>query len=105
MKVKVNEPILDLEGNKIPVEDGFFTVRMAINSALNYVEEGVKQLAEEKVHIYDIAKKLYNSSEVDFTLDELKLIKDKADIGLPFLSRGRLLDIIDPQPSGKSDKA
>lgn len=105
MKIKLTEPILDYEGNKIPIADkkgGYFDVRLAIVNAINYFEQDKAPLAEEKAKVYGLSVKVYGKNEVDFTVDELAFIKQKAGEALTAVAYGRLLDIIDPQPAEPS---
>lgn len=97
MKVKVTQPLLDYEKKEIPTEDGTnLILRIAIVNALNYTDPAEPQLAEEKAKIYAISTKVYSKSEVEFTVDELAFIKEKASKALTPLAYGRLLEVIDP---------
>jgi hypothetical protein len=89
MLVKVNIPILTMDGEQMKDDDGQgntvdATVKLAIvNAVLSPVqnEKGV-----EKVKKYELAKKVYASDEVDLTAEEISLIKERVgDVFAPIV--------------------
>jgi len=68
------------------------TVKMAIvNAVLSPVqnEKGI-----DKVRKYELAKKVYNSDEVDLNEDEIKLIKDRVGESFAPLIVGQIYELL-----------
>ena len=79
MKIKVNIPILDYD--KKPIVDAQtkepVTYRKVFANALNALQENETMTGDQKTRIYQISLKLYDSDEVDLTVDQMSLIKDR----------------------------
>lgn len=100
MKIKLNTPILEYNGDKIYLDadqKSYYDIRLGIKNALNTNISDERQLPEEKSRIYDICKRLYTGNTIDLTIDDLALIKKKAEEVMLPLYYGRLLDAIDPK--------
>jgi len=87
MKINVLDSLKDYEGKEIKSLDTnkkevSFTLRTAISMALNgnVVVNGQAQpiTAEDKAKIYQLCTKLFSNKEVDFTVDDMAFIKERA---------------------------
>jgi hypothetical protein len=100
MKIKVTDPILDYpkDGDPKPVEspDGPLTFREVFNQALNSFTPNETIPAEKKSKMFQITLKLYAGNDVDLTVDEASLIKERVDViyNSP-LVYGRVCELLD----------
>jgi hypothetical protein len=100
MRIKVTEPVLDYpkEGAPKPVEtpDGPLTFREVFSQALNSVGPSEIVPAEKKSKLYAVSLKLYGSADVDLTVDEAALIKERVGIiyNAPLIY-GRVCELLD----------
>lgn len=94
MRINVLTQINDFKGEVLKDKAGaVVTFREVATTAINAIEE--KQTAEDKNKCYQIGLKLYSGNEVDFTTDQLALLKEKiAKIYNPLIS-GRAAEIIE----------
>ncbi len=109
MRLKVTDPVKDYEDKPMLTSDDGgkttreFTYREAIVTALNAVDRDEVMPPETKAKVYLITTKLYAKKEVDLTLSELTLIKERAGKILTPVVYGRLIEIIDPKADSKED--
>jgi hypothetical protein len=99
-EIEVTDPILDYlkEGAPKPVEtpDGPLTFRAVFDQALNSSAPNEVTPAEKKSKQFALTLKLYASNEVDLTVDEASLIKER--VGLIWTSPliyGRVCELLD----------
>ena len=80
MLVKVNVPLKTMGGQEMKENDGQgnaidVTVKTAIvNAVLSPVQ---KELGTDKVKKYELAKRVFESDEVDLNEDDIKIIKER----------------------------
>jgi len=97
MLVKVNVPLITLDGQVMKDNDGQgkaidATVKLVVvNAVLSPVE---KELGVDKVKKYELAKKIYASDEVDLNEDEIKLIKDRVGECYPPVVVGQIYELL-----------
>lgn len=114
MRINVLEVIKDYEGKDFtatienpnwkagdPPQDRMkeepVTVRKICMTALNAVLDGEKQTGLEKTKIFQISSKLYGSSEVDFTEEQLEFVKERVGKVYNALCYGRICQILEGQ--------
>lgn len=95
MRLKVTETIKDYEGKALPADDGELTFRGVFSTALNNAAAGEDIPAEQKGKLFAISVKLFSSSEVNLTSDEVALVKERVGkvLGSP-LVYGRVLEFL-----------
>lgn len=104
MKIKVTEPLKDYEGNIITGPDEqVFTIRNAMNQALNTLLAEEVVTAEVKAKIYSISVKLWQNNEPDLTLDERVFIKERAGKISQPLVYGELCKILEEPEKVKQE--
>ena len=97
MLVNVNQSLKTIDGQAMKDNDGQgnaidATIKMAIvNAILSPVknESGV-----DKVKKYELAKKIYNSDEVDLNEDEIKLIKERVGESFAPIVVGQIFELL-----------
>lgn len=77
MKIQVNKVIVDMEGKPVKDGEGDLTYRTLFYNALDGSLPDERPTQEEKAQRFNIMNKLFNSSEVDLTLSERALLKDR----------------------------
>ena len=90
-KIKLNEPIVDLEGNE-GEEVGKF-----VRSAL--LSNSEKDNTDQKIKKYKLAMDCV-ADEVDLRAEDIALIKECVGKQFPPLVVGRVFDAIDPEDNG-----
>lgn len=90
-KIKLNEPIVDLEGNE-GEEIGKF-----VRSAL--LSNSEKDNTDQKIKKYKLAMDCV-ADEVDLRAEDIALIKECVGKQFPPLVVGRVFDAIDPEDNG-----
>lgn len=100
MKIKINASVLDYEGKEImaPGKEGekaltFFDV--FINSLNGQTPNDAPLTAEKKNQIYQISKKIYSSSEPNFTPEQLTVIKERVGKSYAPMVYGKVCEVID----------
>ena len=95
MRVKVSAPVVDYEGN--PIADGKspLTYRKVFTVALNAFDEKDKPAPEQMAHIYALSVKLYDSTEVDLSVEDATLIKERVGKTFNPLVYGRTCDLLE----------
>lgn len=97
MLVKVNVPLKTLDGQVMKDNDGQgnaidATVKLAmINAILSPVQ---KENGVDKVVKYELAKRIFESDEVDLDEDEIKLIKDRVGESFPPIVVGQIYELL-----------
>lgn len=97
MLVKVNVPLVNIDGKAMKDDDGQgqvidATVRLAIvNAVLSPVQtdKGV-----DKVKKYELAKRIYTSDEVDLDEDDIKLIKERIGENFAPIVVGQIYELL-----------
>jgi hypothetical protein len=105
MIIKVTDQILNLEGNPIEAisssgegdkgEKTFVTYRTVISNALNNFNQSETPTAEYKNKSWQIMKKLYDSDEVNLTVDDMAHIKERVGKIYSPLIYGRVSEIFE----------
>lgn len=96
MLVNVSEVLKNIAGetmkDMIDGEAVDATVKMAIvNAVLSPVQ---KESGIDKVKKYELAKKVFNDSEVDLDEDEIKLIKERVGEVFPPVIVGQIYELL-----------
>ena len=102
MKRNLDLPILDARGN--PLKDGngadapILTVGAAIHVAV--ISPGEGQSADDKRRCWKLAQKVANGGEVNFTVDEAKLVLERIDkFGFGPIVFGRIDEFLQADPA------
>lgn len=96
MRIDLRKNILDYEGRALPGQNGKPEVlRNIFATSLNTVVDGEVLTTEIKNRMYELTTKLYAHKEVDLTIDERKLIKDRVALLYGPLVFGRVSDILE----------
>jgi hypothetical protein len=96
MRVDLRQNIIDYEGKPLPGPDGKPEVlRNVFATALNNTVGGEVQTPEAKSKAYELTVKIYARKQIDLTLDERKLIKDRVGVLYSPLVFGRVSDILE----------
>lgn len=117
MKIDLKIVIRDYEGKKMETEAGDgkkkpLTVKRALNFAINGIEltsngQQAVLTAEVKGRIYQLSNKLWSESQkVDFTVDEMAFIKERAGkvSNINSLVYGRICDLLENKKKKEVDK-
>ena len=109
MKITTNQVLKDYEGKDIIEESAkgekrTITIRDVFSVALNTQTKDEVITAEEKAKVFQISTKLYTGNEVDLTVDQLSLIKERVGKIYNPLVYGRVCELIDGQPTEVVDK-
>ena len=97
MLVKVNVPLKTLDGQVMKDNDGQgkaidATVKLAmVNAILSPVQ---KEKGVDKVAKYELAKRIFESDEVDLNEDEIKLIKERVGETFPPIIVGQVFELL-----------
>ena len=76
MKINVLQPLNDYEGKPLIENKKPVLLRSVIISALNFTSKEAKQpTAEEKMELYQLSVKVWNTDEVDLTSEQISMIK------------------------------
>ena len=97
MKVTLTDIIKNYEGKDLKIaEDTFFSWRDAFMQTLNLVtkdEQKVGQNIETKAQIFTLGLKIFAEHEIDLSVDDMKLIKDRAGELTTPLVYGRICEL------------
>lgn len=101
MRLKLNTPILDYEGN--PIADGKspLTYQKVFAVALNTFGENDKPAPEQMAHIYALSIKLYGGNEVELSIEDAALIKERVGKTFNPLVYGRSIDLLEGKNTAK----
>jgi len=97
MLVNVSQVLKTMDGQTMKDADGQgkavdATMKMAIvNAILSPVQ---KESGVEKVKKYELAKKVFNTDEVDLNEDEIKLIKDRVGEAFAPIIVGQIYELL-----------
>jgi len=97
MLVNVNQSLKTIDGQAMKDNDGQgnaidATIKMAIvNAILSPVKD---ESGVDKVKKYELAKKIYNSDEVDLNEDEIKLIKERVGESFAPIVVGQIFELL-----------
>lgn len=95
MKVKLNQPILNFEGEPIKQGDKELTYGVIFRNILGAPTK--KDNGDNKLKKFDLGLKCVDD-EVDLNLDERKLLKDLADeAGVSPLLYGRICQLLEDE--------
>jgi len=97
LKIDFNVVLKNLEGKPLKDKEKDLTLKdVSANAILgNYQDEKID--GEEKLKRFLLATKIYESkSELELTVDEVKMTKDLIARGYSTLVTGRALQILDP---------
>lgn len=95
MRIKVTNPILDLEGKAIKSEGSDATFRIVFYNALNQFLPEEKPTSEEKAKCFGLMQKIFKSDEVNITSDEAALLKERVGKLYNPLVFGRVSELLD----------
>lgn len=104
MRIQVNQEILDFEGKPLlinPKDPKSESIKLKdiIGNSINNTLQSEQLSAEVKNKLFQIGLKLYKGNEVDFTTDQLSLIKERVNkIYQNPLICGRVEEIIEGKP-------
>lgn len=99
MKIDVNQTLKTMNGQVMKDDDGTgqivdATLRMAmVNAILSPIE---KESGMDKVKKFNLAKKIHDAeSEVDLTVEEVSLIKERIGEVFPAIIVGQVFDLLE----------
>jgi hypothetical protein len=101
MRIRVNTPVLDYEGKPVPDGKGSLTYQKVFAVALNTFGEDDKPAPEQMAHIYSLSVKLYDNDEVELTLEDAALIKERVGKTFNPLVYGRSCDLLEGKTTKK----
>lgn len=100
MKINVNQTLKTIIGEVLKDNDGQgnaidATLKMAIvNALLAPLPQGKQESGTDKVKKWKLATKVYETDEVDFDENDIKLIKDRVGEVYPPLIVGQVFDLL-----------
>jgi len=103
MLVNVNQVLKTIDGQTMKDSDGTgnaidATVKLAIvNAVLSPVQ---KENGIEKVRKFDLAQRIYKEDDVELTVEEISLIKERVGEVFPPLVTGQVWNILEGKESG-----
>jgi hypothetical protein len=106
MRINLSAPVLDYEGKPITLDGEAFTFRDAFMQALNSLTTAERQNgqgAEVKSKIFTLASKMWSGNEIDLTVDQAALVKERAGEVAAALVYGRIVELLDGNPSEATD--
>ena len=95
MRVNVAGQIVDYEGRKLVEGTEPVTFRRVFATALNVFDEKEKPAPEQMAQIYSLSVKLYQGDEIELTLEEASLIKERVGKVYNPLIYGRTVDLLE----------
>lgn len=104
MRIKVTSQLTDYEGRKLVEGTQPVTYRRVFTTALNLFEDKDRPPADQMALIYTLSTKLYASDEVDLSLEEAALIKERVGKVYNPLVYGRTCDLLEGKQSPKKKK-
>lgn len=104
MRIKVTDILTDYEGKKVYEGEAPVTYRSVFATALNTVSDQDRPEPEQMAHIYALSVKLYSSNEIDLTLEDATLIKERVGKVYNPLVYGRTCDLLEGKEVTKKKK-
>ena len=97
MKVNLDMEILDIKGNPIVIqgEEGFLTLKDVCINAILLEEQDEKIEGKEKVRRYQLALKINEGGTLNFSVEDLTLLKEKVGKMYTILVAGQALPLLD----------
>lgn len=101
MKINLNQPFKDLDGNPVKDQKGELLMSKQLGNLIFQSQD-----KEDPLRSYELAKKIYYcEGEIEFTTSELSLMKSKIKEGFYAGFAGQLLEVMegsnsDPKPIG-----
>ncbi|MDE2343054.1 MAG: hypothetical protein KGL63_06625 [Betaproteobacteria bacterium] len=97
MKRNLDAPLIDLEGK--PFEDGSTLRTVCFNAVVANFPDDANLKPEDKLRLYGLAKKIYPGGNVDFSAEDLTLIKARVAKSYSSLVMGVIYEMLDADPS------
>jgi hypothetical protein len=101
MHIKITDQLTDYEGRKLVEGTTPVTYRRVFVTALNAFDEKDRPSPDQMALIYALSTKLYNSNEIDLTLEEAALIKERVGKTFSPLVYGRTVDLLEGKKASK----
>lgn len=104
MRIKISDQLTDYEGRKLVEGSEPVTFRRVFTTALNLFEDKDRPEPDQMAMIYALSTKLYSGNEVDLTLEEAALIKERVGKVYNPLIYGRTCDLLEGKSAPKKKK-
>ena len=101
MRIKLTEQLADYEGRKLLDGNNPVTFRRVFVTALNAFGENERSSPEQMAMIYALSTRLYSANEIDLSLEEAALIKDRVGKTYNPLVYGRTCDLLEGNKTKK----
>ncbi|HTE57873.1 MAG TPA: hypothetical protein VK694_03935 [Verrucomicrobiae bacterium] len=101
MRIKVTDQLTDYEDRKLVEGTEPVTYRRVFVTALNAFEDKDRPAPDVMAQIYALSTRLYGANEVDLTLEEASLIKERVGKVYNPLVYGRTCDLLEGTTSKK----
>jgi hypothetical protein len=101
MRVKVTDQLTDYEGRKLVDGTEPVTFRRVFVTALNTFADNDRPNPQQMALIYNLSSRLYEGSEVELTLEEAALIKERVGKAFNPLVYGRTVDLLEGKSAPK----
>lgn len=95
MRINVTETIKDFDGQPILENDKPIEFRQVFATALNALVGDEQPLAEEKAKRFAVGVKLYQGKEINITVDEAAVIKERVGKVYNPIFYGRTCELLD----------
>lgn len=95
MRIKVTEQLIDYEGRKLVEGTQPVTFRRVFATALNVFDDKDRPASDQMAMIYALSTRLYAADEVELTLEEAALIKERVGKVYNPLVYGRTCDLLE----------
>ncbi len=104
MRIKVTDVLTDYEGRQIYDGKEPVTYRKVFATALNTISEQDRPPAEEMARIYELSVRLYSGAEIELTIEDAVLIKEKVGKVYNPLVFGRARDVLEGKQAAPRKK-
>jgi hypothetical protein len=101
MRVKVTDQLIDYEGRKLVDGTEPVTFRRVFVTALNTFSDTDRPNPQQMALIYSLSNRLYENADVELTLEEAALIKDRVGKTFNPLVYGRTVDLLEGKAAPK----
>lgn len=93
MKVNVDTPILDINGDVVPE---LTAKKIMVDAMMIPLEEDARLSGDQKIKHFLIAQRLHAGGEVELTSEDITMIKSRVAKAFNTLATGRIWELLDP---------
>lgn len=97
MKIKIDQSLKSLEGKEIKDGKNAITLKnIMVEACVTAIKGDEAQSGEEKLKLYQLATKIQEAKkEIDLTIEEIALIKDRIGKGYNVLTVGQAWQMLE----------